>query len=291
MRFCVWHAGDVKRWAAGAVMVLLALGIFSGRLLTAREEEAVAAFAASAPTESQDGFTIDVLSASFRETPARVLIYHTHTFEAYQPTEQYAYQQTEKWRTRDSERNVVRVGKELAALLRAAGIEVTHVTEAFEPPLLSTAYARSLEMLEEKLSAGERYDLYIDLHRDAYSAGIPGGQTASAGDTQLARLMVLIGKGTGQTGAGFTDRPAWENNLAVARLLTDSLNRQADGLCREIAVKSGRYNQHVAPNCVLIEAGNNRNTLEEALASMPYLAHAICEFFDNLPLAPETESK
>ena len=40
-------------------------------------------------------------------------------------------------------------------------------------------------------------------------------------------------------------------------------------------VKTGRYNQHVSPNSLLIEVGNNMNTLDEALASMPALADAI----------------
>ena len=48
-----------------------------------------------------------------------------------------------------------------------------------------------------------------------------------------------------------------------------------DGLCRDVCIKTGRYNQHVAVGCVLVEAGNNRNTLEEVLAAMPYLADAI----------------
>lgn len=50
-----------------------------------------------------------------------------------------------------------------------------------------------------------------------------------------------------------------------------------DGLCRDVCVKSGRFNMHVAVGCVLVEAGNNRNTLEEVLAAMPYLADAIVQ--------------
>ncbi len=40
-------------------------------------------------------------------------------------------------------------------------------------------------------------------------------------------------------------------------------------------MNTGRYNQHVADCCILVEAGNNRNTLSEVLAAMPYLADAI----------------
>ena len=170
---------------------------------------------------------------------------------------------------------MVRVGRELERLLTAKGFSVTHDTTAFEPPKLSSAYARSLSMLEARAAAGESYDLYIDLHRDAYTASQKGSNTVQTAAGPCARLMLLIGKGEGQTEQGFDQRPDWESNLAIARQLTDALNAQEDGLCKEVCLKSGRFNQHIAPCCVLIEAGNNRNTLEEALAAMPYLADAI----------------
>ena len=40
-------------------------------------------------------------------------------------------------------------------------------------------------------------------------------------------------------------------------------------------VKTNRYNQHVGDRCVLVEVGNNRNTLVEALNAMEPLAEAI----------------
>ena len=201
----------------------------------------------------------------------RVLIYHTHTYEAYTPTQEHPYAQTEEWRTKDNQCNVVRVGEELATLLTAAGFEVVHDTTAYEPPVLSTSYTRSLKMLEESLGRGEKFDLYIDLHRD----GGGGNNTVQVGDRRLARIMLLIGKGTGQTSAGFDKKPDWEKNLAIAQAITDDLNGQVPDLCRAVKLSSSRYNQHIAPHCILIEAGSNKNTLEEVLASVPYLSDAI----------------
>ena len=37
----------------------------------------------------------------------------------------------------------------------------------------------------------------------------------------------------------------------------------------------------LAVGCVLVEAGNNRNTLEEVLAAMPYLADAVLEALET----------
>ncbi len=226
-------------------------------------------------------FTIRLLRSETENPRKRVLIYHTHTYEAYEQTPDDPYQETEKWRTADNAHNVVRVGEELAALLRGLGIEVVHDVTAFEPPNLSSAYTRSLEMLQGRQAAGERYDLYIDLHRDAYAESQTGPNTVSVGGVEAAKLMVLIGKGEGQTSEGFDQRPDWEANLAIAQTMTDCLNAQADGLCRDVCLKSGRFNQHVAVGCVLVEAGNNRNTLEEVLAAMPYLADAVLEALET----------
>ena len=209
----------------------------------------------------------------------RILIYHTHTYEAYTQTPDAAYRETEKWRTADSQYNVVAVGKALAAALTARGFTVVHDTTAFEPPNLSSAYVRSLDMLEQRLERGESYDLYIDLHRDAIADNSTLRRTVMVGGQETARFMVLVGKGTGE---GFDVKPDWEANYAIAEMLTDCLNAGHDELCREIKVKSGRYNQHIAPRCILIECGNNLNTLEQVLNGVPYLAEAVAQTVDKL---------
>lgn len=228
------------------------------------------------------GFSLQVVTeeAAAAQAPFRVLIYHTHTYEAFTATQAYPYTSSEKWRTSNSACNVVALGAYLTDLLTQAGVSVTHDTTAFEPPKLSTAYERSLSMLEKRTENGEKYDLYIDLHRDAYSEN-NGPNTIEMDGEDVARLMFLIGKGTGQTGAGYDIKPDFESNLTIAQLLTNRINLQAENLCRAVKVKSGRYNQHIAPCCVLIEVGNNRNTLEEALRAMPYLANAICSLADG----------
>lgn len=241
---------------------------------------------ASPPTPTAvPGFSLKIVAdeenqPSQSTAPFRVLIYHTHTYEAFTATEQYPYTSSEKWRTSNAQRNVVALGAYLSELLSQAGVSVTHDTTAFEPPKLSSAYERSLNMLTDRTQNGETYDLYIDLHRDAYSEG-NGPNTVEKDGEEIARLMFLIGKGTGQTGAGYDQKPDFESNLTIAQLLTNRLNIQLENLCRAVKVKSGRYNQHIAPCCVLIEVGNNHNTLEEALRAMPYLCNAICSLADG----------
>ena len=230
-----------------------------------------------------EGFTLEVVGprpSQRVQQDFRVLIYHTHTYEAYTATESMPYTPTEKWRTANNERNMVAVGACLAGLLENAGVSVVHDTTDFEMPQLSTAYERSLQMLKKRQEAGEQYDLYIDLHRDAYAKN-NGPNTVEKDGQQLARLLFLIGKGTGQTGAGYAEKPDWESNRQIAQALSNRLNLQCEQLCRGVSMKNGRYNQHIAPCCILVEAGNNYNTLEEVLASMPYLANAICALADG----------
>ena len=219
-------------------------------------------------------FKVEILSVPTEDnvSPKRVLIYHTHTYEAYEQVDDDKYQLTEKWRTKDESHNVVAVGAALAACLRASGVEVVHDRTAFEPPNLDDAYSRSLSMLEQRQRNGENYDLYIDLHRDALAANAAISKTVNIGGVDVARFMVLVGQGT--TG-GYSELPDWEANLIVANKITDCLNQQQQNLARNVKIKSGRFNQHISNSCVLIECGMNTNTLEEVLAGIPYLSEAI----------------
>lgn len=211
------------------------------------------------------------------EEKPSVLLYHTHTWEAYEMTEEAQYVPTETWRTRDERYNMLRVGEELARCLRDLGFAVVHDTTAFEPPNLSGAYTRSLAMLEERLAAGETYDYIFDIHRDAYSGLYNGANCAEQDGKKIAYVMLLVGKGTGATGAGFDERPDWPQNLDLAQRITACMNAQVEGVSREVKVKTGRFNQHVSTGALLIEVGNNRNTLEEALAACPVIAQAIAQ--------------
>lgn len=234
------------------------------------------ALAASLQNPASD-FRMEVVSVSAsRHRQKRVFLYHTHTCEAYEIDPENRYTQTEKWRTADHRYNVVRVGEELKTLLQSAGIFVTHDVSDYEMPRLSSAYARSLEGLKEAAEAG--YDLYIDLHRDSYSKG-NGVNTVSVEGVETARLLILIGQGTGSS---LDEKPDWEKNQKAAQMISDALNQRAEGLCRGVSLKSGRYNQHAATPSMLIEVGNNKNILPEALAAAEPLARAICRYLDTV---------
>lgn len=268
MAGCVRSRGQAAEVALGSALLMALLAA----LLAALAGQA----SAPALAEAVPMLQVEVIRATEMPAPGKsVLIYHTHTWEAFEQVPGNRYQETEKWRSKDSSANVVAVGDALAAALTARGFTVVHDDTAFEPPDLSTAYQRSLTMLEERTAAGESYDLYIDLHRDAVGSSSTLKRTVMAGGEEIARFMVLVGKGQ-----AYADKPDWQANYAIAERLTQSMNRQVEGLCRPVKVKTGRFNQHIAPRCVLIECGLNYNTLEQVLRGVPYLAQAIAEVLE-----------
>lgn len=216
-----------------------------------------------------DALSIEIISVESQKEETdkpSVLIYHTHTHEAYDQVAEDRYVAIEAWRTNDHDHSVVRVGAELTSLLREYGFEVVHDTTDHELNELGTAYTRSLETLQ---SYPQPFDLYIDLHRDAYIEGVSEDGMKANGE-KLAHVMMLIGNGV-----GFEVKPYYEENLAFAQALTERINSICPGLCKDVLVKDGRYNQNIGVFSILVEVGHNMNTLEEALNAVPYLAKGI----------------
>lgn len=215
----------------------------------------------------------------------RVLIYHTHSYEAFAQDPDNPYEETTEWRTADVRFNIMGVGNKLAQELEDRGIEVVHDMTEHEPPKLGTAYIRSLDTLEAYAEAGEEFDMMIDLHRDAASSRNTNPSYVSANGKQYARLMMLIGTGEGDDGEGFSIKPNWQENYKLAEALTEGLNTLIPNLCREVMVKTGRYNQHMSESAVLIEVGHNENTLQQALNATEPLAEVIASLLlgDDLP--------
>ena len=205
----------------------------------------------------------------------RVLIYHTHTHEAYAQVAEDPYVEVSAWRTADPDHSVVRVGESLAQLLRDIGYEVIHDATDHEGSDLSTAYERSLATL---LSYDQPFDLYLDLHRDAYSGdGSPDSLAYEKDGTRYARVMILLG-----TGENFADKPDYAANLSFARAVTGAMSRLLPGAIRPVMTKKNRYNQHVGSPAILVEVGHNENTLQEALNALPALAQALDEALQAL---------
>lgn len=223
----------------------------------------------------------------------KILIYHTHATEAYFKTDECTYEDSSKWRTYENDKNMTAVGEKLAEQLRGYGIAVLHDTTNHEPPKLATAYSRSVITMEKYREKYPSLTMFIDVHRDAY-----GNDPKEIADyvtidgKEYARIMFVVGTGKGATGTGYSEMPNFEANYALAKRITEYIAKIDPDLVREIRVKSGRYNQHISDQCLLVEVGHNANTLEQAMNSIDFLAKAIADCSglnaneDQLSLSP-----
>jgi stage II sporulation protein P len=247
---------------------------------TERNDQIVIEHAAVDPGVSD---TIKIrLSRSSRMDPVdlsgkepRILIYHTHTTEAYRQTQEYVYVASGDSRTLENDKNIVAVGDRLTELLRDKyGISVIHDTTNHEPPKLGTSYSRSVITMEAYKAKYPTITMFIDIHRDASS---DTEDYIVIDGRRVARMMFVVGTGEGATGTGFKDMPDFESNFALAKRITEQLLKVDPRLMRDIRVKTGRYNQHISSQCLLVEIGHNSNTLDEAIAAVEYLAAAIAD--------------
>ena len=214
------------------------------------------------------GTSIRHRALDLRGPEPKVLIYHTHTTEAYTATPASPYVQTSSYRTADASKSVLAVGEALAQRLRTEyGFTVLHDTTDHEPPSLKTAYDRSEATMRKYQGQYPSLVLFIDVHRDASS---DTKDYVLVDGSPTARLMCVVGQGT-----KYDQKPDFDRNYALASALTDHLRGIEKRLARDVRVKTGRYNQHVGDLDLLIEVGHNANTLEQALHAVPSLAESL----------------
>lgn len=216
-------------------------------------------------------------------TEPQVLIVHTHGSEAYTMPAGSEYIPSGDCRTTDENFSVVRVGEELAATLRSAGISVLHATELHDYPEYSGAYNRSLATVEDYLAQYPSISLVLDIHRDAVSDsdGNMYKVVSSAAEGSIAQMSFVIG-----TDGGGLTHPDWQENLKLAAALQQTLCDKSPTLMRPITVRNSRYNQHTTTGSLLVEVGAAGNSLEEALLSARLLGQAIAETM--LPAAEDS---
>ena len=201
-------------------------------------------------------------SLRFGAEAPQVLIVHTHTSEAYTPSEGCRYEASDNMRTQDANYNIIRVGDVLAARLEAAGLSVLHDRTVNDYPSYAGSYGRSGAAVEAALAEHPSIRLVIDLHRDALASDTVVYKTAAElpdGET-CAQVMFVVG-----TDSLGLEHPNWRENLKLAVFLQDAVCAAHPTLMRPIHLVRERYNQHLSPGMLLIEVGSSGNTLPEAL--------------------------
>ena len=245
--------------------------------LTFSPEEADAITIAGACTYSVDkqALLTRPSALSLSDDGPAVLIVHTHSSEAYTMEAGFEYPESDALRTLDERYSVIRVGDEIADILTEAGISVLHDTQPNDYPNYNGAYERMRQTIEGYLAEYPSIQMVLDIHRDAAedADGNPVALTAEADGEACAELMLVVG-----TDEGGLSHPDWQENLANALKIQTLLNRSAPGLCRNLNLRTERFNQHETPGSLLVEVGASGNTLAEALRSARILGQALAVF-------------
>ena len=193
----------------------------------------------------------------------QILIYHTHgASEGFSDS-----------KSGDVEESVVGVGTELARELEKRGYGVYHDKTQYD--LIngrlerSIAYNKSLDGIQAILKKYPDIEVTIDLHRDSVGKGKHTYTTINGKRT----AVVMFFNGMSRTKSGeiaYLYNKNLQGNLAFSLQLKCMAMECYDGFTKPIYLKGYRYNLHLKERSLLIELGNENNTVAEAKnAAMP----------------------
>lgn len=203
---------------------------------------------------------------SIRKTDAapQILIYHTHSKEAFCDSV-----------PGDTSQTIVGVGDFLTEILTEEyGYSVLHHTEEYDT-VRDDAYAKSLPAIEQLLNDNPSIQVVIDLHRDA--GNTERNMVVDIDGRKTARFMFFNGiSRSTKTGAiDYLENPNLADNLAFSFQMQAAAGEYYPGLTRKIYIKQYRYNMHLRGRSLLIELGDENNTLQEAKNACYPLAHLL----------------
>lgn len=212
----------------------------------------------------------------------QILIYHTHSREAYRQDPSSPYKAIAAFRCNDLNQTVVGVGDELARQLERRNIPVLHDKTDHEVyTWKSGLYPRSLETIKKRQEEHESLKIFLDIHRN-YNENLkdPDKEVVVINGERAAKFFVLIGTGQGVSG-GFDQKPKWKENYQFALKITNKANELYPGLASDVMIRTGRYNQHISNKAILIEVGNHLTTVAEAKRTANYIAEVISQVIEK----------
>ncbi len=201
----------------------------------------------------------------------QILIYHTHSQEGFVDSV-----------AGDNSTTIVGVGEYLTELLQDVyGYHVIHNTNVYDfidgKLDRNRAYALAEEEVQQILAENPSIEVIIDLHRDGVKEGTH--LVTEVNGKPTAQFMFFNGLSYSKRNGviDYLPNPYIEDNLALSLQLKLASETYYPGLSRRIYLKSLRYNLHLRPKCLLVEAGAQTNTLEEMMNAMEPLAYVLHE--------------
>lgn len=192
----------------------------------------------------------------------QILIYHSHSQEAFADSREGMEEDT-----------ILGVGDYLTEILTEQyEYQVLHVREAFDMKSgeldRSKAYDYAREYLEPVLAENENIQVVIDLHRD----GVPEDRKLVTEINGKPTAQILFYNGlsyTNQSGSlEYLPNPYIQDNLAFSFQLEYEAAEYYPDFYRGIYLAGYRYNLHMRPRSILLEAGAQTNTVQEVKNAM-----------------------
>ena len=192
----------------------------------------------------------------------QILIYHSHSQETFCDS-----------REGKEEDTIVGVGDYLTKLLSETyGYQVMHVTEKFDLAGgeldRSKAYDYARAWLEPVLKENPSIQVVIDLHRD----GVPDDRRLVTEINGKETAQLLFYNGLSHTinsgDLSYLPNPYIQDNLAFSFQLEYQAALYYPKLYRGIYLAGLRYNLHLRPRALLLEAGAQTNTVQEVKNAM-----------------------
>ncbi|MGH4125864.1 MAG: stage II sporulation protein P [Clostridium sp.] len=205
------------------------------------------------------------LKKNLNNAKPEVLIYHSHTSEAYLASDK---DKTKASDSPDGTKNVTAVGAVIEEELeKNYGIAVIHDKTVNDKGDYYGAYKKSGITLDKYLKEYGDFKLIIDLHRDSKKA-----VTAKLNGEDVAKFMFVVTK----------KNPRYVKQKKLIDSMIGTSNKLFPGLLepREIYPYDygmGFFNQNRSDNALLIEVGSDSNTIQEAKNTGKYLARIIAE--------------
>lgn len=206
-----------------------------------------------------------------------VLIYHSHTTEAYSLLDTGYYISSDA-RSNNSARNMVRVGDDLAAYLEKQGFNVIH-DRIIHDKDYTKSYDNSRATIEKYLEQYPSIEVTIDVHRDdiTYSNKTKVKPTAKINGKKAARMMIISGCEYNRV----KNFPDWEENLKFDLQVQNKVNELYPGLMRPILFSERKYNMYETHYSFLLEVGTDANTLDEACYSARLFGNALGQLLNE----------
>lgn len=173
---------------------------------------------------------------------------------------------------------MIGVGDELTKALEKKGYGVIHDRTKYDLVQgrldRSLAYNQALASVEKILQKNPSIQVVIDLHRDSVGKGKHTYTTING--KKCAIVMFFNGMSRSKNGPiPYLYNENLTDNLAFSLQLKCLAMERYPGFTKPIYLKGYRYNLHLRKRSLLIELGNENNTVEEAKNAASPLAEVI----------------